>query len=56
MPVPVMSAFRLLPDTVRAMLSKFARLVEDYPAWAITYSTDPRCWEAVRRNGTEIRS
>jgi hypothetical protein len=37
------------------MESKLARLMEDFPAWRITYGADPRCWSAVRRNGTEIR-
>jgi hypothetical protein len=31
------------------------RLMEDFPAWTITYDAGPRCWTAVRRNGTEIR-
>ena len=30
--------------------------MEDFPAWEITYGTEPRCWTAVRRNGTEIRA
>lgn len=37
------------------MESKLALLIEDFPAWTITYGTDPRCWAAVRRNGTETR-
>jgi hypothetical protein len=37
------------------MRSKLALLMEDFPAWTITYGADPRCWVAVRRNGTEIR-
>lgn len=37
------------------MESKLALLIEDFPAWTITYGADPRCWSAVRRNGTEIR-
>ena len=40
---------------VRAMKSKLTQLMQDYPAWTIAYGTDPRCWVAVRRNGTEIR-
>ena len=56
MPVPVLSALPALPVTVRAMRSKLDRLMEDFPAWEITYGTEPRCWTAVRRNGTEIRA
>ncbi|MGO9083263.1 MAG: hypothetical protein ACLQDY_30280 [Streptosporangiaceae bacterium] len=37
------------------MTGKLARLLENYPAWQITCSAEPRCWAAVRRNGTEIR-
>jgi hypothetical protein len=55
LPVPVMSVFRLLPVTVRAMESKLARLIEDFPAWVVTSGADPMAWEAVRRNGTEVR-
>jgi hypothetical protein len=37
------------------MRSKLALLIEDFPAWTITYGADPMAWAAVRRNGTEIR-
>jgi hypothetical protein len=55
LPVPVLSAFRLLPVTVRAMQSKLTQLMQDYPAWTIAYGTDSPCWEGVRRKGTETR-
>jgi hypothetical protein len=55
LPVPVLSAFRLLPVTVRAMQSKLTQLMQDFPAWEIIYDADPMCWTAERHNGTEIR-